>query len=264
MKNLAFLTCLVGAFFFCSLAQAEGLPTVDVYILGETHDNLQHHERQAAWVADIAPKALVFEMLSASDARSIAPEVRHDEAALRRLNWWGSQSPEGVFYTPILLVAHQAQVFGAHINRDTARAAMRVGSATHFGEEAEAFGLSGPLAEAEQSAREAMQLAAHCDALPAEMLPLMVDIQRLRDAELARATAQAFAATGGPVVVITGNGHARKDWGMPRYLAKALPDIQVYAIGQGEGETAPEGVFDLVTFSPAAIREDPCAAFAKD
>jgi uncharacterized iron-regulated protein len=259
MKYLSILISLIASAGF-----AQSLPQADVYILGETHDNAAHHAKQADWVSDLSPKALVFEMLPAEAAANIAPELRKDEAALAALDWWGNASPDGVLYAPILLAAPEAKVYGAHINRETTRAAMGVGIAAHFGTEAEAYGLAKPLPEAEQTAREAMQLAAHCDALPAEMLPVMVDVQRLRDAGLARATAQALAETGGPVAVITGNGHARKDWGMPVYLIKAHSDVVVYSIGQGEDETAPEGEFDHITYSPAAEREDPCAAFAKD
>ena len=160
--------------------------------------------------------------------------------------------------------APEAQVFGAHVSRERARAAMQQGVASYFGVQSEIYGLSEPLGHEEQAAREAHQLAAHCDALPSEILPMMVDIQRLRDAELARATAQALAKTDGPVVVITGNGHARKDWGMPVHLTKARADLLVYSIGQGETGLMPEGVFDEVTYSPAASRDDPCAAFSKD
>jgi uncharacterized iron-regulated protein len=131
-----------------------------------------------------------------------------------------------------------------------------------FRGDAVAYGLDLPLAENEQAAQEALQFAAHCDAMPKEMLPVMVDIQRLRDAELAFSAREAFDALGGPVVVITGNGHARKDWGAPVYLLSADPTLSVAALGQGEDDTgAPEGMFDLVESASPVDRGDPCAAF---
>ncbi len=66
---------------------------------------------------------------------------------------------------------------------------MREGAAAVFGAAAARFGLDAPLPEDEQAAREAEQAEAHCGALPAEMLPGMVEAQRLRDAALARAVA---------------------------------------------------------------------------
>ena len=83
-------------------------------------------------------------------------------------------------------------------------------------------------------------MQAHCDALPEDMLPGMVAVQRLRDAVLARAVVRAMDDTGGPVAVITGNGHARRDWGMPAMLARAAPDLDVWVLGQTE-EDQPAG-----------------------
>jgi uncharacterized iron-regulated protein len=106
-----------------------------------------------------------------------------------------------------------------------------------------------------------MQFEAHCEALPEEMLPVMVDLQRLRDAVLARAVKRALDETGGPVAVIAGNGHARKDWGAPAALGR-VSDVPVFALGIVEpgGE---EGAFDAVETVPAVEREDPCEVFRK-
>lgn len=110
-------------------------------------------------------------------------------------------------------------------------------------------------------------MAAHCDALPIEMLPMMVDIQRLRDARLAETALSAYADLGGPVVVITGNGHARRDWGAPALVERAAGEVTVAALGQGEtsgdaeGMDAPDGSFDLVEDAAPAERDDPCEDF---
>jgi uncharacterized iron-regulated protein len=106
-------------------------------------------------------------------------------------------------------------------------------------------------------------MAAHCDALPPEMLPVMVSIQRLRDARLAQVALQAFKDTGGPIAVVTGNGHARRDWGAPAVLEHADPSIEIFALGQGEGEDAPPGTFDVVKNAPPPERSDPCESFRK-
>jgi hypothetical protein len=147
------------------------------------------------------------------------------------------------------------------VPRDVARAAFENGISEGFSADPDAYGLTAPLPEPQQTKREAMQLAAHCDALPAEMLPGMVAIQRLRDAELAHGVAQAMQDTGGPVVLITGNGHARKDWGVPFYLQLVAPDLDLHVIGQTEDNAPLEGGFDEVRTAPAVEREDPCAAF---
>ncbi|MEL7258709.1 MAG: ChaN family lipoprotein, partial [Pseudomonadota bacterium] len=130
-----------------------------------------------------------------------------------------------------------------------------------FGKEAEAFGLLQPLPEEQQEAREKLQAVAHCNKLPEDVLPRMVMVQRLRDAYLAQVSLQALSKTGGPVVVITGNGHARSDWGIPVYLRAADPNLAVIALGQGEEGSPPVGEFNMTLTAPAPEREDPCAAF---
>ena len=132
-----------------------------------------------------------------------------------------------------------------------------------FGAGAQAYGLTEPLTTPEQTEREAGQREAHCNALPEDLLAGMVEAQRLRDAVLADAVLKAWRATGGPVVLITGNGHARRDSGVPAMLAKAAPDLSVFSIGQYEESAPADPPFDLYLVTPAAEREDPCLAFRK-
>lgn len=242
------------------LPLAAGQFDADVVVLGEFHDNPHHHIRQADIVADLQPKALVFEMLTQVQAGAHVPGA--DATTLETaFGWMDSGWPDFAMYNPIFAAAPEAQVFGAAVPRDAARAAMSEGVVAAFGDRADAFGLDSPLDPAEQDAREALQMTAHCDALPAEMLPGMVDIQRLRDAELARVAMQAFEITGGPVVVITGNGHARRDWGMPVYLTHAAPEVAIVTLGQGEDDTPLQGQFDVTETTAGVDRPDPCLAF---
>ncbi len=238
----------------------------DVTFLGEVHDNPGHHARQAEEVRAIQPAAIVWEMLSAEDVQAVTPELVSDaEALAEALDWGASGWPEFSMYYPIFSAVPGARHYGAEVSRDRAFGAMQGGLAQTFGPDAADFGLTEDLPEDQQTRREALQLAAHCDAMPAEMLPVMVSIQRLRDAELARAARQAFRDTGGPVVVITGNGHARPDWGAPALLKLAEPGLETRTLGQGElGGGAPDGGFDEVVWSEPAERPDPCEAFLKN
>ncbi len=247
----------------CALALfAAPVAAQDIWVLGEVHDNPAHHAVQAARVAEIAPKALIFEMLTPQDAARVTPGLRKDAIALAAaLNWDSSGWPSFSNYYPIFVAAPKAAIFGAGVPRKEARDVGQVGLAAAFGEGAGALGLTAPLPREQQSAREKLQADAHCGALPPEMLPLMVDIQRLRDASLARAALAALAQAGGPVAVITGNGHARSDWGMPALIAQVAPAANVYTLGQGEDGIAPDGTFDEVVYAPAPKRDDPCEVF---
>lgn len=234
----------------------------EVYVLGEVHDNPGHHRVQAEAVEAIAPRAIVFEMLTADQAARVRDDLLQDSDALSEaLDWGASGWPDFEMYYPIFAAARGAEVRGAAVPRDETRGAMQIGVARAFGDEAVAFGLTDEL-DAEQLAdRLNLQMEAHCNALPLELLPGMVDLQRLRDAKLAQVTLDALNDSGGPVVVITGNGHARKDWGVPSYIARVAPEVSVFALGQGEDGGAPDGGFDLVLDAPGVDREDPCLAF---
>lgn len=245
-----------------SLGFASSAYAQDVAILGEVHDNPAHHAEQAARVTQIRPKAIVFEMLTAEQAARFTPDMRGDQAKLEAaLGWTESGWPDFSMYYPIFAAAPDAAIYGAQVPREAARAVLSHGPAASFGAQASRYGLDHALLPEEQAARETLQKEAHCDALPPEMLPGMVAIQRLRDAVLARATIEALEATGGPVAVITGNGHARRDWGVPAYLTKVAPDLDIWVLGQTEDDRPLDGGFDLITSAPAVERPDPCAAF---
>ncbi len=234
----------------------------DVVVLGEVHDNPAHHGNQAAAVAAIAPEALVFEMLTPEQALRVTPENRGDAAALgAALGWAEAGWPDFAMYHPIFAAAPEARIYGAAFPIAEVRAAMRSGAAAAFGADAARYGLDQPLADDDRARREAEQAEAHCDALPAEMLPGMVEAQRLRDAGIARAAVDAVTATGGPVVVIAGTGHARTDRGAPALVRLAAPEITVIALGQLEATPATPPPFDLWVVTDPAPRPDPCAAF---
>jgi len=257
--------------FFLAIAvsgpvRAQGLALAefagaDVIILGEVHDNPRHHAAQAKAVAALRPAALVFEMLTSAQAGLITPENRQEEKGLRKLLGWDNTGwPDFSYYYPIFTASKAARIFGAGLTRPAARNAFKTGILADFGAESGLYGLERALDAAEQAERLAFQRAAHCNALPENLLAGMVELQRLRDAYLARAVIEALDAVGGPVVVITGNGHARKDRGLAVYLRAARPDLAVIAVGMAEGGRV-DGVFDWVVSFEAEPRPDPCLAF---
>ena len=109
---------------------------------------------------------------------------------------------------------------------------------------------------------------AHCGLLPEAMLGAMVLIQRVRDAQFARHLYDA-AARGSGAVLITGNGHARTDRGVPAALSRAFGERALSiaieevhgdqrdpdAYGKPHGATRPP--FDYVWFTPRASDDDP-------
>ncbi|MCC5958012.1 MAG: ChaN family lipoprotein [Rhodobacteraceae bacterium] len=260
IKTIIAFACLAAP----ALAQPDllnNLPEADVVFLGEVHDNPAHHENQTIATQAIGPAALVFEMLTDDQAARIPADAVLDQDALQAaLDWDRSGWPDFAMYYPLFTAAPTATIFGAGLPRDAARNAMGQPLTQAFSGDAARFGLDMPLDSVQQQAREDLQARAHCNALPDEMLPMMVDIQRLRDAMLADAALKAYQDTGGPVVVITGTGHARTDWGAPALLAQAAPDLRVLSIGQFESEPD-DPAHDLHLVTEPHPRPDPCDAF---
>jgi uncharacterized iron-regulated protein len=250
---------LLTAFVICAALPGAAQ---DVAILGEIHDNPAHHAEQAEQVDRLRPAALVFEMLTPAQAERVTPELRQYREALESaLDWDKGGWPDFAMYYPIFTAAPEAAIYGAAVPRDEARAVFENGPSAVFGKGAARYGLDRDLPADQQEARESLQMQAHCDALSEDMLPGMVAVQRLRDAVLARAVVKAMDDTGGPVAVVTGNGHARRDWGVPAVLGRVAPDLDIWVMGQTEEDRPLEGDFDTVKYAPAPDRRDPCATF---
>lgn len=262
MKILSVFLALVWATSAWPQSAPDQMARAQIVFLGEIHDNPVHHRKQARFVADLKPRAIVFEMLTQDVAQALTPSDTSSEQAFERATGWSKTGwPALEMYFPIVFAANGARIYGAALPRAAARDAMKAGIAVTFGDGAAEFGLTSPLPEEQQTDREALQMRAHCDALPEHLLPVMVDLQRLRDAMLARAAIDALTETGGPVAVVTGNGHARKDWGAPSFVLKVRPDLSLFALSQTEEDDEPDPAFDLVLSAPAIDRPDPCAAF---
>lgn len=236
----------------------------DIVVLGEIHDNPSHHANQAAIVAALQPAALVFEMIP-QDREEKVNALRATGAGeadfVAALDWDRGGWPDFDYYWKILAAAPRAQVFGAEQPKADVRRATIEGAAGVFGPDAGNYGLDQPLPPAEQRLREAEQAEAHCDALPSELLPGMVEAQRFRDAGLADAAIWARTMTGGgQVVVITGSGHADRLRGMPALVNTAEPGLRIVTLGQFEQDPGNAGDYDALILASAPPRKDPCAA----
>lgn len=254
-KSFLTLVCLVSC--------AVNATAQDIFLLGEIHDNPAHHDIQAQWIDRIAPKAVVFEMLTPQQAQAVMDLPNRSADSIRDVTQWDKSGwPSFDIYAPVFDAVGDRPIIGAGVPRDDLRAVMAQGVVASFGvQQAARFGLDQPLSPDQQAQREQGQLAAHCNALPGEMLPVMVDLQRYRDAVLARAAVTALDQFGAPVVVITGNGHARNDWGVPVYITAARPDLDVFALGLHERGAEGFGQFDETLTTDPVTRPDPCAGF---
>jgi uncharacterized iron-regulated protein len=253
-------------------ALAAALEPAQIVILGEIHDNRVHHARQARLVRHLRPQGIAFEMVPGASEEGIQVflEQGGERGAIGpAIGWQRMGWPEWNAYAPIFEAAPGAYIAGGGALRSEIRLAIKGGAATAYGAGAEILGLDRPLAAAEQIEIENEMIAAHCNKLPRLAAVGMVEAQRLRDARFAAAARRALAeGGGGRAVLITGNGHARTDRGVPAYLRRAEPGLKVLSVGMFELAPGADPVaaasglpYDYVWFSDPVERADPCAGF---
>jgi uncharacterized iron-regulated protein len=253
-------------------------------LLGEQHDNPDHHRLQAALVRALVQSgrrpALAFEQLDvAQQAKvdaSLARAPRDVDALALAVDWAGSGWPDWSLYRPVFAAGLDAglRIVGANLPREQVRALMMQGAPAMDAALRERLGLDAPLPEDVARAMREEMRESHCNHLPEPMLEPMVLAQRARDAHLV--DRMLAADTGDGAILITGGGHARTDRGAPTHLARRAPDRRVLSVGfvevgpdlqEPQDAAAAFGAqrlpFDYVWFTPAAAREDPCAAFRK-
>jgi len=270
---------------FVSLdALAAELPRARYVLLGERHDNPDHHRLQAALVRALIAggrrPAVAFEMFSADDAaairRHLASAPRDAAGLAEAVNWTRSGWPDWAHYQPIAQAALDAglPVVAANLAPATARALARGQRAALPDGLAERYGLDRPLPGGAQAALTAEIDGVHCGHVPAERLDGMVLAQRARDAMLADSM---LAAESDGAVLIAGTGHVRTDRGVPFYLRARAPEASIVAVAPLEVRdawTRPEQYgaafddgrlpFDWVWFTPrVANGGDPCARFRR-
>ncbi len=246
-------------------------------LLGETHDNLDHHLLQARLTRAVGQAgrrpAVAFEMLATEQQpvidAALAREPPSADAVGKAVGWDGSGWPAFAGYRPIFAAALESRmrIVGANLPRKEIQAVVRRGAEALPAPVRARIERQGPLSpEAAKAMREEMR-DSHCGELPESMLEPMVLGQRARDAQMAEVLAQ-LGAPGG--ILIAGAGHARNDRGVPAYLtdtgarvasvllvevsAKRL-EPAAYAEDYGKGPLP----FDWVIFTPRAERPDPCA-----
>jgi len=253
----------------------------DFALLGETHDNPDHHRLQLELLEAIVRAgrrpAVALEQFDREHQAALdraRAERPHDAAFVADAAQFDRRGWQWPFYEPIvaLALARDLPLVAANLSRREAFAVVERGYAA-LGEGApERLGLAQPVDAAQNAATEAAIRDGHCGKLPERVVPQMAAAQRARDAVMADAL---LARASGGAVLIAGNGHVRRDLGVPVPLAARAPQRSVLAVGIVEvaGDLLRPGdyvapaagdapQFDFVAFTPRTGRPDPCAGFA--
>jgi uncharacterized iron-regulated protein len=268
--------------FIDSAALVDRLRRGRFVLLGEKHDNPDHHRLQAwllrALVAAGRRPAVGFEMFSVGDAPAIARQLAEhptDAVGLAdAVNWQRSGWPAWAMYQPIAEAALEANlpIIATNLAPATTRALGQSGAAALDPALVARYGLDRPPAPEAQAVMTREIRAAHCGYAGETQVNAMLLVQRARDAQMAESLAAAGQQDG--AVLIAGAGHVRRDYGIPTYLTRSTPGVSVIGVAflevsQDKLEPTayverfgrPTFPFDYVWFTPRVDDDDPCVAF---
>lgn len=229
---------------------ARVMPT-PLLLVGEQHDAPEHQALQRDVVQTLARReqlgALVMEMVEQGRSTQGLPSDA-DEARVREaLGWTGQTGWPWPTYGPVVMAAVRsgAPVIGGNLPRAQMRDAMGDAALDRSVNES-------VLQRQRDGIRES-----HCDLLPTSQIAPMTRIQLARDQRLAQTAAQAVIP-GKTVVLVAGNGHVRRDLGIPLHLPANTPfKVVVARAGMATEIDAPPA--DTVWHTPALPPRDHCA-----
>ncbi len=254
----------------CALAPARpdlpaAAPDADYILLGEVHDNLRGHASRLAWLRalpDGPRRAIVFEQFDLGHQAAItqwreAHRTARGAAAARDLARAGAFAFDHwryEAYGPVieLALARDWDIRAGNLARADA---MRIAR-----DPATAPPPPAGWPDSADAAIEAAVRDGHCGLAPAAMVTAMALAQRSRDAGMADAMRAARADGSAQVILLAGNGHVRRDHGVPAHLRGAQPGARILSIGFVEAGSGAGGAdFDAVETVAPAERPDPCA-----
>lgn len=237
-------------------------------LLGEVHDHPEHHRVRARLIRGLDGRAEVFfEQFDRERDASLrqAQAAGADADGLAQAGALDAKAWAWPLHRPLLeaAIAGAHPVRAANLSRADARRIARAGAlAPSDAALARTLGTAA-WTEARERALRRTLLDSHCGMLPAKVAPAMALAQRARDA----AMALALLSAAGPAVLVAGNGHVRRDLGVPLYLPGNATVLSVGFIEARAGEPDPRaydpGAYDYVWFTPPQPRPEPCEAFGK-
>jgi uncharacterized iron-regulated protein len=251
----------------------------DILLLGEVHDNSEHHRLRARLLHG---GAVVSEHITTDQVLALArfkETVRNTGRMLTvedfkdQLNWQASGWPDDV--AELLFTAalqNKLPIYPGDVPRNTILRLSKQGQAAIDPKDAARMALDVPLDAQLDNALITEIGEAHCGVMPKEALAGMAFAQRFRDAHMAGMLLKA-SEEHGSAILIAGNGHVRNDRGVPWYLRHRAPGktvVSVMLIEVEEGQNAsdsyvpkgPDGkpAADFLIFTPRAARADPCVS----
>jgi uncharacterized iron-regulated protein len=227
-------------------------------IIGEQHDNADHHAAQLWLLRSLGEQrpqgSLLMEMFTPDQQPRVdlARQTKTPSADLPGALAW-QDGWDWNLYGPIVRFAltQPYPLLAANLDSDEIRTFYRNPSVLK-GERSNAESVKTVLLE---------QISdSHCGLLPESQMPTMLAVQQQRD----RRMAEGLLAAPTPSVLLAGAWHARKDVGVPLHVvdlgATESPTVLMLA-EQGTEITA--AMADYVWYTPATPKQDYCEQMRK-
>ncbi len=235
------------------------LADVAIVLLGEKHDNPDHHTLQL-WLLQAlemrrAQGAVVMEMLTVDQQETVS-QVQHKvrkgaqpadvPLALKWDKGWDWQQ-----YSALVthVLAQPYPLLAGNLNRDGLMAIYR--------NPPELVGIQSTRADVTERLSEQIR-EAHCNKLPETQLPAMLAVQQQRD----RSMAQIVLAAPKPALLIAGAYHTRYDLGVPLHIQdlQTVSDLQQRVLIFAEADQQVDASSaDFVWYTPSVAEQDYCA-----
>jgi uncharacterized iron-regulated protein len=264
---------------------AKDLARSTYILLGETHDNPDHHLLQARLIRVLASlgrrPAVVWEMIPETQQPILDrywANYSQDAAALgATLSWDASGWPSWRLYQPIAEAAMAARLpmYAAGLSKTVMRALARGKPPFGFTKRRRALGLHIPFPEALRQRSLEQLYQSHCELMPREALEPLLNAQQSKDAVFAKHMLASGVDDGS--LLIAGAGHVRKDLAVPLFLARHQPGARVASVAFLEVQDgvldptdyaadflSPALPFDYVWFTPRADDQDHCGELKKN
>jgi uncharacterized iron-regulated protein len=254
------------------------LQRADLIFLGELHDNPQHHEHRARLLEDLNRRNLhvVFEQLP-SQAPFLIPREGGSLLAYLQSKGFNEKAWQWPLHEPLFLAAQRIglSVTGGNLIPGQGRRFFSDGLNAVSGDIKSVLD-NVPLSAVALEELDVALIEGHCGHLPESMLPTMRLVQQSTDISMALSAVASL-----PAVVIAGNGHVQKNFGMPHYASYLRPTSNVASVGflesalLGVSNNSPQEValtateppplrdqqlFDFIWMTTRIDREDPCKA----
>ena len=252
------------------LTRIEG---VSYLLLGEKHDNPDHHALQLRALDHVLQtdnvSAVSFEMMSSEQQPLLLDLSLSPQSSLEQINeylQWDDGGWNWDYYGPLLYRVIQADVLINAANISNEEMMQVYGAPT-------AAEIEGVLDEQTMVALEKDIDDSHCGMLPESQFPAMVRVQQARD--FAMASSLALDTEQQLQVLVAGNYHIRRDLGVPNYLLNrhsSLEESQIVSLAFMEVDQASNDpadylqqfgsvkAYDYIWFTPAVSDEDYCAS----